>query len=96
MNFSFHPEARDEFFDAIDYYEKCRAGLGYDFSIEVYSTIDRILVFPGAWPFVDSGIRRCITRRFPFGILYECRDENVLILAVMHLHRKPGYWKQRS
>ena len=38
----FHPEAETEFFAAIDYYENCAEGLGYDFSIEVHSTVERI------------------------------------------------------
>ena len=42
MNFSFHPDAEAEFFEAIDYYESCEQGLGYDFSIEVHSTIQYI------------------------------------------------------
>ena len=39
MTFSFHPEAESEFREAIDYYENCEPGLGYDFSIEILSTI---------------------------------------------------------
>ena len=34
MTFSFHPEASAEFQAAIDYYEQCEAGLGYDFAEE--------------------------------------------------------------
>lgn len=65
MNFSFHPEAEADFFEAIEYYEEYQAGLGYDFSIEVYSTIDKILTFPTAWPVIETEIRRCLTERFP-------------------------------
>jgi len=39
MTFSFHPEAESEFHEAIDYYENCESGLGYDFSVEVFATI---------------------------------------------------------
>jgi hypothetical protein len=44
MRYVFHPEAEVEFFAAIDYYEDREQGLGYDFAIEVHSTIDTILV----------------------------------------------------
>jgi hypothetical protein len=37
MTFSFHPEAKDEFNEAIEYYEDCESGLGYDFSIGVHA-----------------------------------------------------------
>jgi hypothetical protein len=95
MIFSFHPEAEKEFAQAIDYYENCRKNLGYDFALEVNSTINRIIAFPTAWTEIAKGIRRCLTQRFPYGILFEYRDEKILILAVMNLHRIPHYWKQR-
>jgi hypothetical protein len=41
MRFSFHPEAEEEFNKAIDYYEGIEPGLGYDFALEVHSTIKR-------------------------------------------------------
>ncbi len=45
MKYGFHPEAEEEFLDAIDYYEGCEPGLGYDFAIEVHSTIRISSVF---------------------------------------------------
>jgi hypothetical protein len=96
MTFAFHPEAEKEFFKAIDYYEECRKTLGYDFALEVYSTINRIIAFPTAWTEVGKGIRRCLTRRFPYGILFEVKGGNILILTVMDLHRRPHYWKHRT
>ena len=95
MTFFFHPEADTEFFEAINYYEECEVGLGYDFSIEVYSAIQNILDYPKAWPILEDDIRRCLTNRFPYGILYSIEENEVFILAVMHLHRSPDYWKHR-
>lgn len=48
-----------------------------------------------AWHILEGEIRRCLTNRFPFGILYSVEADRVLILAVMHLHRDPGYWRER-
>ena len=48
MTYSFHPEAEDEFNRAVDYYEEIEPGLGYDFAVEVYSTIQRSVAFPKA------------------------------------------------
>ena len=95
MKYVFHPEARDEFLRAIDYYESREPGLGQDFSIEVHDTIENILSFPNAWPVLEDDIRRCQTRRFPFGVIYSQDNDIVLVLAVMHLHRNPDYWKKR-
>ena len=70
MTFSFHPEAETEFFEAINYFEACEPGLGCDFALEIYSTVQNILAYPTAWPVIESDIRRCLTNRFPYGVLY--------------------------
>jgi len=95
MNFDFHPEAEEEFHQSINYYENCEEGLGYQFAIEVYSAIQLIIKFPQAWQIMDKEVRRCQTHRFPYGILYSIEPDRVFILAIMYLHRKPGYWKNR-
>ncbi|MDD4092111.1 MAG: type II toxin-antitoxin system RelE/ParE family toxin [Smithellaceae bacterium] len=96
MNFDFHPEAETEFLESIAYYEGCESGLGEDFSLEVYSTLQNILLYPLAWPVLEDEIRRCLTNRFPYGVLYSVESDRVYILAVMHLHRHPEYWKHRK
>ena len=95
MNYSFHPEAEVEFTEAIEYYEEKESGLGYDFAVEVYSTIERTMAFPKAWPVIEEDIRRSLIRRFPYGILYSEEKEGIYIMAVMHLHKNPEYWKHR-
>jgi len=96
MRFNFHPEAEEELLYSIDYYENCAAGLGHDFAVEVYSTIERIVAYPQAWSRLDGDVRRCQTRRFPYGILYTENNNTILVLAVMHLHRDPDCWKKRG
>ena len=96
MNFRFHPEAEDEFVNAIEQYERMQDHLGYDFAVEVYSTIQRIIDFPEAWPSLHGNIRRSLVSRFPYGVLYSKENDHILILAVMHLHRDPDYWKSRD
>jgi plasmid stabilization system protein ParE len=95
MKFSFHPEAEAEFQEAIDYYELHRLGLGRDFAVEIYAAIERILGFPQAWPGLEGDVRRCSTRRFPYGVLYAEHGGEILVVAIMHLHRDPEYWKPR-
>ena len=95
MKFSFHPEAEAEFYAAIDYYEDCKVNLGYDFAIEVYESIDRIISFPEAWCILESEIRRILVNRYPYGIIYSIEEKEILILAIMHLNREPDYWKDR-
>ena len=95
MIFSFHPEAVVELNQAVEYYEDCAKGLGLDFAIEINSTIERILSHPQAWAILKDDVRRCLVRRFPYGILYSIESEEILILAVMNQHKEPEYWKNR-
>jgi len=95
MKYSFHPLAKIEFNESISYYEECRTGLGAEFAKEIFSTIQRILQFPEAWTRLSKNTRRCLTIRFPYGVVYQILDEEILIIAVMQLNRKPGYWKNR-
>lgn len=96
MKFSFHPEAELEFDSAVQYYETCQAGLGLDFAEEVYAAIVRILAYPNAWTALSGSSRRCLVNRFPFGVVFQVKDEMLRIIAVAHLQRKPGYWKKRT
>lgn len=96
MSFTFHPEAETEFNKAIEYYEEIEPGLGYDFAIEVYSTIQRSVAFPKAWPVIEAEIRRSLVKRYPYGVLYSDETDEIYIVAVMHLHREPDYWKRRK
>ena len=95
MKYSFHPEARIEFLEAINYFEDCRYGLGVEFSQEVFSSIQRIIHFPLAWSEFSKNTRRCLTNRFPYGVIYQIIGEEAVIIAVMQLNREPDYWEKR-
>jgi len=96
MRVTFHPEALDEFLEAIEWYEEREIGLGEAFSAEVFSTIEKVQAWPGVWPISEGRVRRCLVNRFPYGILYSNTADDVFVLAIMHLHRQPGYWKDRK
>jgi toxin ParE2 len=87
--------ARDDLGEAIRYYEAQRPGLGAEFRDEVRSTLERIERFPEAWRSLSQNTRRCRTHRFPYGIIYQVRPDEILVVAVAHLHRRPDYWKGR-
>jgi toxin ParE1/3/4 len=95
MTYDFHPEARLEYREAAAFYESRRAGLGAAFSLEVETTIRKILEAPERWRSLEQDVRTCRTRTFPYAILYTLEAESVLIIAVMHLRREPGYWRKR-
>ena len=95
MNYLFLDEAEREMYEAVAYYEESSEGLGLEFSREVFATISRILKFPEAWSPYSNRSRRCLLKRFPYGIVYRVAGDEVIIFAVMQLNRKPGYWENR-
>jgi toxin ParE1/3/4 len=95
MRYEFHPEALEEFEEAARYYLRRQPGLELRFIASIREVVDRILEEPGRWRAFDEDVRRCFARVFPFGILYTIERDYVLIVAVAHCSRKPGYWKNR-
>ena len=96
MRLEFHAEALAELHSAAEYYESRKVGLGVRFLDVVDEALERIARDPIAWPPADEDVRRCLTRVFPFGVFYTIELEFILILAVAHLAREPGYWASRK
>ncbi len=95
MKIEFIQPAEDELNNAIEYYNRLSPGLGYEFALEIKRSLERIARFPKAWSPLSKRTRRCLTIRFPYGIIYQEKDETILIIAIMHLHQKPQSWKTR-
>ncbi|MBI4586717.1 MAG: type II toxin-antitoxin system RelE/ParE family toxin [Planctomycetes bacterium] len=94
--FGFHSEARAEFQEAAFYYESQQEGLGRRFVDAVWEAAQKVIDRPLLYREIEPGIRQCRVPRFPFGVIYRLKEETIEILAVMHLRRKPGYWKSRK
>ncbi len=95
MKINFLEIAQIELDDAIEYYNYELPGLGDAFLTEALNALDRIGEFPEAWHPSSKRTRRCQTRRFPYGIIYQIREQEILVVAIAHFHRKPDYWKGR-
>ena len=95
MSVSFHPLAERELNDAAQYYERESPGLGAAFLAEAQRCCDSILEYPDSGQVASGTIRRRLLRRFPYAVLYTIRPDEVRILAVMNLRRRPGYWAGR-
>jgi toxin ParE1/3/4 len=95
MNWDFHPEALAEYEAAAAYYGQHDPDLQLRFVEAMEDAIARILDSPTRWRVIDEDIRRYVTHVFPYGILYTIEPNFVLIVAVMHFSREPGYWKER-
>jgi plasmid stabilization system protein ParE len=104
----FHPEARAEFDAAADWYEGEQRGLGVAFVAAVEEAVGRLAAAPlagapltaaalTAGPLdADAGeLRRVFVHRFPYAVLYAAEPARLLIVAIAHLRRRPGYWRHR-
>ena len=95
MTVRFLAEAEAELAEAVVHYDALLPGLGAEFALEVRDGIARIEEYPKAWQFLGQRARRYRLSRFPFGLVYAELPSEIVMLAIMHLHRKPDYWKER-
>ena len=87
--------ARAEIAEAAEFYDAADPPLGDEFVAEINDTIQRICERPYAWTALSSRTRRCLTRRYPFAVIYQVRGNTVLVMSVMHTSRSPNSWKRR-
>ncbi len=92
----FHPEAISEADVAATFYEERQKGLGARFVAALDDAVDRVCRNPEIYREVETGARKCRLLRFPYGVIFREREEGIEVIAVMHLRRKPGYWKTRT
>lgn len=95
MRCEFHPEALIEFEDAARYYAGRQPGLEVRFINAVETALLQVSEAPTRWLALEDNIRRYLVSVFPYALLYSIEADYVLIIAVMHCHREPGYWRHR-
>ena len=95
MKLELHPEAADEFEQAALYYAERQPGLEHRFIACIDAALRRVVEKPRRWPLFEEEIRRCLVHVFPYAVLYSIESDYVLVLAIMHCSREPGYWRKR-
>jgi hypothetical protein len=97
MEVRFHRLAGKEYREVRAWYERRREGLGAAFTAEVDRAVERIARHPDRWPIFRDEFRRVRLRRFPYALYYHRIDADVvMVLAVAHGRRRPGYWMRRA
>lgn len=87
--------ARAEFLAEVTYYNTLRAGSGAQFATAVEEAVARAVAFPESGSPLVAGTRRVYTKGFPFSIVYRSEPETIVVVAVAHQARHPGYWQGR-
>jgi toxin ParE1/3/4 len=91
----FHPEAETELVAAAEFYDTHSPGLGLDFIAEVQRATRALVIYPRIGRKFSKRLRRVLVQRFPYGLLYQIDPDEILVVAVAHVRRRPGFWRQR-
>ena len=90
------PEAEQDMRDAYSWYEIQMPGLGANFLLHIDAALRSLQRNPLQYRLVHQDVRRCLVRRFPYGIFYVAEDKRLVVVAVFHAKRDPKSWQERS
>jgi hypothetical protein len=69
--------------------------LGVRFYREMERLIRDVCAHPERFRKFDPPVRRHFSAQFPYAVIYLEKPDHVWIVALMHMKRKPGYWRER-
>jgi toxin ParE1/3/4 len=88
------PQAEVEIGEAAVWYESCGTGLAADFlrAVDAVAAIERN---PFQYQMIHGELRRVGLRRFPYSMIYLCRQHEIIVVACAHGRRDPRRWMER-
>ena len=91
-----HPAAQEEAEAAARYYGTQNTSAAAAFAEELDFAVSELERAPGSYPVHIRGTRRILLEHFPYGVVYRFDDNRIVIIAVAHGKRRPGYWVGRT
>jgi hypothetical protein len=91
----FHPEASQEYLEAIAYHAAISVDLGVRFDSEIQRLVSEVSRDPQRFFRFHPPAQRALARKFPYSVVYLEQPDRVWIVAVMHAKRRPGHWRRR-
>ena len=88
-------EAQAEIESAFERYRAESRELAEKFLAEIGTSLDLIRLHPNLYPMATSSTRRRVLRIFPYLVIYQEKLDVILVIAVAHAKRRPGYWARR-
>ena len=88
-------EAEEDSERAYFWYESRRVGLGREFLTAIDACIQSIHRNPKLYQTLYKGYRRAVIRRFPYAVLYEETDAEIVVYAVFDCRQDPAKWRER-
>lgn len=90
-----HPAAVAEGEQATTWYAERDPRVAVQFAEEIEAALGRIAEAPSRWPAYLHGTRRVRLTHFPYLVPYREDRSRILVVAIAHTRRKPGYWRTR-
>jgi ParE toxin of type II toxin-antitoxin system, parDE len=91
----FHLRAEKEYLTALAWYRERSLIAAINFESAFEQAIGRIKEAPERWPIYFADFRKYTLRQFPFSIVYQDFSSEIVVFAVAHGRRRPGYWMGR-
>ncbi len=87
--------AEAEYTESLSWYAERsqRAAAGFEAEFEL--ALEAIAADPQRYPSCDERHRFYLMRRYPFQVIYRKHQGKLLIVAIAHGKRRPGYWSER-
>ena len=95
MRARFLKPAEEEAAEAVAYFDAQRDGLGDRFEQELRDTVAFLLAHPLAGKALTARVRKFGLRKFRYNVIYAIDEQEIVIIAVAHHRRRPGYWRDR-
>ncbi len=96
IEIEYHADARFDFDDSFNWYADHSVGAAIGFASAVDDAMATIAADPGRFPPTFGGCRYCSLQRFPFRIVFREESGRVVVFAIAHAKRRPGYWHDRT
>ena len=87
--------ARRDFDDSFDWNAANSANAAVRLAGAVDAALLTIALNPAQFASRDVVRHECPVKRFSFRIVYRIVEDRVLVVAIAHDKRRPGFWKQR-
>ena len=75
------PAAQDDIAAAAAWYDSGRSGLGPAFLERIDELLQRLTEAPYQFPTIQPGVRRGLTRRFPYSVYFTVSESRADVLA---------------
>jgi plasmid stabilization system protein ParE len=88
-------QAQQEINEAFDWYFKRSPEAADEFLTEIGASLTQIASHPQLYPAHSKKTRRRVLANFPYSVIFQEKDDVILVVAVAHAKRRPGYWRGR-